>query len=323
MALALYHPEHGYYSRRPGARDYRTSPEVGPAFGRLIARALAEWWGRLGEPRPYHVVELGGASGKLARAILDGAAADAPALADAISYHLVEVQAVEPLAGVSLHRSTAELGSGLVGCVLSNELFDALPVHRVTVRDGRLVELGVVWNGERFAWSDGPASTPRLAAQLDREGVRLVEGQVAEICLAALDQLAEVARVLGRGHVLTIDYGHEAADQYSPERSAGTLMCYYRHAATDDPLVRLGEQDITAHVDFTALRLAGEALGLATVEQTTQRDFLLARGLRPLRDSLLERETRFSRRLAIDQSFGELIEPRGLGGFRVLVQARS
>jgi SAM-dependent MidA family methyltransferase len=323
MEVALYHPKLGYYSARPGARDYQTSPEVDPAFGRLIGRCLAEWWQSLGAPARYHVVEVGGASGKLARGILDGVAVDDPAFARAIRYHLVDRQPVEPVSGVVVHRSLGELESGLVGCVLSNELFDALPVHRVTVREGALRELYVVWRGDEFALEVGPPSTPALLEQLDREGVRLAERQVAEVCLAALDLLAEMSRVLGRGHLLTIDYGHEAPDHYSPERRAGTLVGYYRHTATDDPLVGVGEQDLTAHVDFTALELAGAGLGLEMVELTTQREFLLARGLRALRDERLQAEPRFSRRLAIDQAIAELVSPGGLGDFRVLIQRRS
>lgn len=323
MELALYHPERGYYARRPGARDYQTSPEVDSSFGQLIGRGLAEWWRSLGAPEVYHVVEVGGAGGKLARDLLATLPLDDPAFARAIRYHLVEVQPVDPVPGVAIHRSLAELGSGLAACVLSNELFDALPVHRVTVRDGDLRELYVVWRGDAFAWEVGPPSTPRLAEQLSREGVRLAEGQVSEVCLAAAQCLAEMARVLGRGHVLTIDYGHEAPDYYSPERSAGTLVGYYRQTATDDPLVGVGEQDLTAHVDFTALELAGAALGLEVVELTTQREYLLARGLRALRDARLGAEPRFSRRLAIDQAMSELIRLGGLGDLKVLSQRRT
>ena len=327
MALALYHPERGYYARRPGARDYQTSPEVDSSFGRLLSRGLADWWRSLGEPAAYHVVEVGGGRGKLARDILEGAPLDDPAFARALRYHLVEVQPVEPIPGVEIHHSPGEMPlagieSGLAACVLSNELFDALPVHRVTVRDGALRELYVVWTGDAFAWEVGLPSTPRLAAHLDREGIQLAEGQVSEVCLAAADVLSEMARVLGRGHVLTIDYGHEAADYYSPERRSGTLVGYYHHTATDDPLVGVGEQDLTAHVDFTALQVAGAEMGLATVELTTQREYLLARGLRPLRDARLAAEPQFSRRLAIDQAMTELVATGGLGDFRVLVQRR-
>src|SRR5262249_8570409 len=156
----------------------------------------------------------------------------------------------------------------------SNELFDALPFHRVEARDGALRELYVDWHDGELVERAGPPSTPALAAYFDRLGLRPPEGSQAEVSLEAIDLMDRFAVSVRRGYVLTFDYGYPAEALFGVLRPRGTLLCYYRHTYNEEPLRRPGEQDITAHVDFTSLALAGAARGLEPVELLRQRDFL-------------------------------------------------
>ena len=321
MELALYHPSYGYYAGRPDSRDYVTSPAVHAGFGELLTRQLHSWWQELGAPTTFDVVEVGGGAGMLAREVLAAAAARGD-FARALRYHLVERQLPDELpADVRGHCSLAEVGAGLVGCVLSNELLDAFPVHRITVEGGRLLELYVGWECGRFVEVVGEPSTGRLGETLARVGARPAEGARTEVCLRALDWLGEVAGVLGQGFVLTIDYGYEAAEYYAPERRRGTLLCYHRHAVNEAPLVRVGRQDVTAHVEFTSLMRHGEDVGLETVELTTQRAFLVGLGIRDVA-ARLGSGLGPARRLEVELALAELIRAGGLGDFRVLVQRK-
>ncbi len=169
-----------------------------------------------------------------------------------------------------------------VGAILTNEFVDALPIHRVVGGpDGALLERYVGWDAQAdwFAETLEAPSTPRLAAALAAAQVTLVAGQSGEINLAADEWLAAAAARLARGVILTVDYGYQSAELYSPRRREGTFLCYYRHTALDDPYVRIGAQDMTAHVDFGALERAGQRLGLEALGFSTQGIFLGNLGL--------------------------------------------
>jgi SAM-dependent MidA family methyltransferase len=334
MDAVLYHPHHGYYrSRREKMGregDYLTSPEVSPVFGVLVGRQLREMWQAMGTPPRFAAVEAGAGTGLLCRDILRWARGHTPEFRDALTYTIVEVgdalarrqqEAVaEEWEDV---RWSAELPDGIDGCLLSNELLDAFPVHRVTVRHGELMEVFVGWDGARFVEELRPRSTPEIAAYFRRLGLLPGEGCRAEVNLAAAQWMARAGRTLRRGFVLTFDYGCEAEDLYAPWRSDGTLLCFYRHNASGDPYARLGRQDITSHVDFTTLRQAGEEAGLQTLGLTSQSEFLAALGVAeaaaPLGEGDVNVEEYYARRRAVS----ELIDPAALGRIRVLVQAKG
>lgn len=343
MTLALYHPRWGYYatSREKLGRggDYVTSPEVGPLFGAATGRQLAEMWERLGRG-PFAAVEFGPGSGRLCRDILRWAARTRPDFLGALEYRLVETspalrrqqRAVVSEAGPSSRRArwcrqeAALAPRSLRGCILSNEFLDALPVHRVTVRDGVLTEVFVTAEGETLCEQLGEPSTPALDAYFQRLGLLPGEGCRAEVNLAAAEWMARAAEALEWGFLLTLDYGYEAADLYAPWRRQGTLTAFYRHAPATDPYRRLGRQDLTAHVDFTTLARVGEEHGLTTLGSTTQARFLAALGIA---DALqpgpggdlagLPLEEHLARRRAVL----ELLDPAGLGRIRVLAQGRG
>jgi SAM-dependent MidA family methyltransferase len=313
MRLALYHPELGYYRRGRSpigaAGDYFTSPAAHPLFGALIARQLRQMWRLLGRPRPFTVLEPGAGSGELAVAVGAFAAAVAPDFAAALAYRPLELGAALP--------------DAFEGCIVSNELFDALPFHRVEVRDDALRELYVDWQDDQLVERAGPPSTPALGAYFDRLGVWPPEGSQAEIGLEAAELMDRFAASLRRGYVLTFDYGYPAEELYGVPRPRGTLLCYYRHTYNEEPLRRPGEQDITAHVDFSTLALAGAARGLEAVELFRQRDFLRNCGLDAYLAALAHARLASEVRAANRHAALALVDPRGLGRFGVLVQARA
>lgn len=333
MEMALYHPQHGYYSspREKMGRegDYLTSPEVSPLFGAMVGRQLHEMWEAMARPAPFEIVEMGAGSGALCRDIGRWARRNRPEFAAAISYAIVEVS--EALRGRQ-RRAVGDVGNvswspalpqTIEGCVLSNELVDSFPVHRLAVDGGQLRELFVGWDGRRFVEELRPPSTTEIDAYFQRLGLLPGEGCRAEVNLAALGWMTDVGRALRRGFVLTFDYGHEAAELYAPWRRDGTLLCFYRHNPSGDPYARLGRQDITSQVDFTSLRRAGEEAGLCPLGLVSQGQFLAGLGigeaLAPPGEGDLNLEEYYARRRAVL----ELVDPAGLGRIRVLVQAKG
>jgi SAM-dependent MidA family methyltransferase len=338
MRACLYHPEHGYYTSRvpkTGRRDFFTSPEVGPQFGRLLAWQFREMWERLGRPERFDLVECGGGDGRLARDILARVAESDADFAAALRFTLVEIsEAQREQAAAHLEpfgeqcRVTGDLPAGPVtGCVYSNELLDAFPVHRVVQREAGLREILVgtrkTAKGIELAEVEGDPSTPALADYLARYGAPLQEGQVAEISLEALAWIEKVASVLGCGWLLTVDYGFRARELYGPGRLRGTLLAYRNHRTNEDWLGWPGLQDLTAHVNFSALEERGRELGIDPLGLVTQTQFLLSLGrasgfLQELEGGSTDRKT-----LEQLQQFKELIHPGGMGEtFKVLLQGK-
>jgi len=334
METVLYHPQLGYYAtRQPMGRegDYLTSPEVHPIFGALVGKQVAQLWELLGCPEAFDLVEQGAGTGLLARDILRWGARRAPDFAHAVRYRIVEIS-------VSLRRRQEEtlasaggriewldeLPDEIDGCLLSNELLDSFPVHRVVYERGGLQEIYVSHRDVRFEETRGPPATERIAAYFDDLDLRPGEGCTAEVNLRAIDWMAAAARALCRGFVLTFDYGYPAEELYAPWRRDGTLLCFYRHNASSDPYARIGKQDMTAHIDFTTLMRAGEQCGLEVAGFTTQARFLASLGIGAGVDAIAKEspealEEYYARRRAVQ----ELIDPAGLGRIRVLAQRRS
>jgi SAM-dependent MidA family methyltransferase len=337
MRESLYHPEHGYYSRpAQPARfgDYYTSVDVHPVFGRLLARQLAEMWEALGRPAPFLAVEAGAGTGRLAAQILDFTARALPEFHAALEYVAAEPSAARraqhgaalaPHVAAGRARSAAALpGEIPAGCILSNELLDALPVHRVVREGGELREIRVALDGERFCEQLGPLSTAALADYFHVQGIELVEGQQAEAGLEAAAWIEDAGRRLGRGFVLTIDYGHEARELYDERHLRGTLLAYRWHRAGEDFYAAPGEQDLTAHVNFTALDLWGRRAGLARTGLVSQSQFLLALGRGNDFADLYDEGPSEAERIRARLLLKTLIFPEGMGEtFRVLAQHKG
>jgi len=336
MEACLYHPEHGYYTRPQSqpAADYYTSPDVHPIFARLIARQLAEMWECCGQPEPFLVVEAGAGAGRLAADLLDFAAHTLPAFYAALHYSAVEISAARREAasrrlGRHLATGRAALAATLpeqipAGCILANELFDAMPVHRLVVERGELREIYGGWDGARFIEQTGPLSTPELREYFAMQNIALREGQQAEANLAACRWIEDAGRRLGCGFLLTIDYGHPAAELYDERHLRGTLLAYRRHRATEDFYAAPGEQDLTAHVNFTALEQCGRRAGLETTGFVSQARFLLALGRAHGFADLYEPGQTELDQLRARLQLKTLIFPEGMGEtFRVLIQHKG
>ncbi len=318
MERALTEPGLGYYAtsdQRPTrAGDFLTAPELHPVFGRCIGRLLAEVWTRLGEPTGFAVREWGAGRGTLATTAVDGLAADGSALAGVVEWQPLDVPGRHP----DLTRGR------MTGVVIANEYLDALPVHRLVRRGDRIVERYVTWTEGWFAEIEDAPSDPRLIDGWAAAGVTLADGQLAEIRPAAEAWLRQAAADLDRGVVLVIDYGHAAPDLYGPRRMAGTLVTYRHHVAGDDPFAAIGGQDITAHVDFSALERTAVASGLVSLGWTTQARLLAGLGLGELLYQLgQDPATTLPDYLAARASVARLLDPRHLGGFRVLAFGRG
>lgn len=336
MRECLYHPVHGYYSQPEARRfnDYYTSVDVHPIFGRLLARQFAEMWQQLDRPREFLLVEAAAGTGRLAGHILEFAQLQLPDFFSALTYVAVERSPArcDQLAQHLVHfvqkgkcRPSIEIPTRVpAGCVFSNELLDALPVHRVLQQRGALREIFVTTDGKVFSEILHPLSTPALNEYFAQQQVTLTEGQLAEAGLEACDWIAEIARRLERGFVLTIDYGHEAADLFDAHHQSGTVLSYSKHQASNNLYAAPGEQDLTAHVNFTALRQWGALQGLETLGLLTQTAFLLALGkgndFEDLYDTGMDESARVRARLQLKT----LIYPEGLGErFRVLLQQKN
>ena len=338
MELALYDPDGGYYRSeavRPGRDgDFLTAPEAHPIFGAALSRAVADAWDRLGRPDPFVLREYGAGTGTLAVAILDGLATERPDLAAAIRYEPIEVEP-RRLEAIAARLDAAGQGARLTtptstdrpvdGFFLANEVLDALPTHRVVARDGRLREVLVGIGEGDFVDVEAVPSTPALAARLADEGVTLADDQRAEICLAVEGWVATAAAGLRRGVLLLIDYGYPAADLYDPvRRRDGTLRAYVRHRVHDDPYLHVGRQDLTAHVDVTAVERAAMTAGLTHLGTTTQAEFLVGLGTEDLLHAIqADPATTMEDYLAVRSALVRLLDPAAMGRFRVMAFGRG
>ncbi|PZD70717.1 hypothetical protein C1752_09714 [Acaryochloris thomasi RCC1774] len=359
MDWVLYEPEQGYYATNAvqiGIQgDFFTAPHLGPDFGELLAEQFFQMWQYLDGPSSFTLVEMGAGQGLIAIDVLrhlQRCAAVDTNYADfwtALEYIIVE-KAAALIAEQKHHLQAfweeihkvkwltlAEIPpSSITGCLFSNELVDALPIHQIVIKERELLEI-YVQTGKTpdvaaeqpiFQEQHGQPSTPELAAYLDWMEIdltQLPEGYRSEINLAALDWLSEAAKKLKQGYLLTIDYGYSAEKYYNPARQQGTLQCYRHHASHGDPYQYVGRQDITSHVNFTALERHGETLELENLGRTQQGLFLMALGLgnRLVTNNNTADLTQLSDVLRRRDAIHSLMNPLGLGGFQVLIQGRD
>ncbi len=295
MHSALYDPVLGYYNTerlKIGPQgDYYTSSNVHPAFGAVLAHAFAEWW--TGSTEPLTIVEMGAGTGQLAYDVLSVLRDEHPKTFGDLTYLLVEASPAMrkrqreklPLFDDRVRWLDVEELERVPVCgiVFSNEFIDALPVHRARYSKGAINELYVATasRGEstRLSLFWGEPSNERLTEYIRRMAVALREGQQVEINLDAIDWLARTARAIEKGLLITIDYGDSAQQLYRPDRRSGTLRSFYQHRLVDSPLDRVGEQDITASVNFTALIEYGRNFGFELISFERQTAFLTRMGL--------------------------------------------
>ena len=326
MELALYAPGLGYYAagaRKFGAEgDFVTAPEISSLFGQTLAMPIAEVLRQTGGD----VLELGPGSGKLAKDILL-ALDEIGVLPD--RYRLLEVSAdlrdrqQQALSTLPAHLAArAEwldaLPQDFTGVIIANEVLDVIPVHLVRWGAGWIFERGVALKNGEFVWQDVPALPAELTAPVAHIQRAYLndqppDGYLTEVAPAVAGLVSSLAQSLKTGAMLFIDYGFRGAEFYHPQRSTGTLMCHYRHYAHPDPFIYPGLQDITAHVDFTAVAEAGIAAGLQLAGYTTQANFLLAAGLTGLLAKTDPRDA--IRYLPLTNQLQRLVSPAEMGEF--------
>lgn len=341
MNLVLYHPKEGYYSSgkvKIGSEgDFFTSSSLGSDFGELLAKQFKEISETLNISDSFTIVEVGAGKGDLANDILNYLKQQYPNFYNHLDYIIVEES--QELIKEQKHRlrefdkitwkSWKDITkNSITGCIFSNELIDAFPVHQVTKQKKQLKEIYVTWEEEELKEKIKDISTPKLSdyfklIDIDITNDSYPENYRTEVNLKALEWLETVSEKLNKGYLLTIDYGYSAAKYYHPQRHQGTLNCYYQHRHHHNPYVNLGKQDMTAHVDFTALEKQGNLLGLETVGLTQQGLFLMALGLGDRLTELSNGNYSLPEILQRRDALHQLINPTGLGGFKVLIQSKK
>ena len=335
MEAALYDPEFGYYMTagpRIGREgDYYTSLDVHPVFAELVGRQIVQAADTISPTGEFTIVEMGAGKGLLAQHLLNTFRRDHPDLLSRLRYLLVErspamvetqKQRLRDLTGAGVSIAwvpalDAVPADSITGVFLSNELVDAFPVHRVVKRPVGLREIFVGWDGAHFIEIEAPPFSPELEAYFARIGISLEVGQQAEVNLQALKWMKQVGTRLRRGLVVTIDYGHAATDLFAPARKTGTLLGYYRHNVSDSPYIRVGQQDLTAHVDFTSLALAGQDVGLEVTGFTNQLHFLIGLGIESSFAGLDPESPQSA-------AMRELLRPDGMGTtYKILIQHKG
>jgi len=331
MEMALYYPGLGYYTstKSPVGRegDFYTSSHLHPVFGAMLARQFIEMRDMMGSPSDFCVVEIGAGAGYLCKDILDYL--EREDLPGNFKYIIVEQnpfmkQMQENLLSdfsgkVSWVESLKELDS-IRGCIVSNELLDAFPVHMVEMK-GELNEGRITRENNEFTFKYQPVRSNDIIDYFKRFIEELPEGYRTEINLRIRDWIGEISSILSSGFVLTIDYGYTSSEYYTEERSGGTLLCFHRHQVIEDPLLNIGEQDITAHVNFSSLSAWGEESGFKTLGYCPQGTYLVASGIDEMIQELYQDSPDYSFEVS---RIKNLILPEGIGeSHKVIIQYKG
>lgn len=344
MALALYSPQWGYYNRpqmQIGRRgDFITSSSLTRDFAELLTEAFVQMWHALERPQQFTLLEMGAGEGQFADVVLSYSQATYPDFFATLEYQIQEQspslrerqrQRLAPWGDRLCWRGSDTPAAPITGCIFSNELVDAFPVHRLQWQGSNWQEIYVTLNTEGALQEVlRPLGDDRIheyfaTVGIDPQQQGYSDGYRTEVNLNLIPWLKDLSQRLERGFVLTIDYGYPAHQYYHPARCEGTLQCYYQHRYHNNPYCFVGEQDITAHVDVTALARYGEKFGLETLYVTRQSLFLMALGLgdRLLAQQQSNGNGNLLQALNRHQSLHQLIDPLGLGGFYVILQGKQ
>ena len=337
MEAALYYPELGYYTA-PKTRigpegDFYTSPHLHSIFGWLLAIQLSELKSIIEDPDEFTILEIGAGKGYLAESIIDfirrklNWKGNWRYIIVEKNPHVVKDQKkhLAPHQDLIVWKTSLDEVEMFNGCVIANEVLDAFPVHLVVGSDP-FQEIYVGLKEDRFTELQGRLSEPVLSSYVEKYNIPKINGYRTEINLRILDYLKKLNRILVEGFVISIDYGYSARDFYSVERSQGTLLCYYRHAINEDPYLNIGEQDMTAHVNFTSLKDWGNDLGLRSIGFCPQGTFLASLGIDDIISKELETDPNFHHELLkikgllfdMGESHHVMVQYKGNRGFDTL-----
>ncbi len=334
MDITLYLPDAGYYTNaeREPWKDYTTSPETHPAFGMLLANQIIEMDHALGRPIEFTVLEPGAGQGLLAIQIMVRIRQASPDLFRRLRYLIVEINPhrkkiqqrnLVEYKLISKVRWLEELKTqSVTGCVVANELLDSFPVHLVQLVDDEFREIFVTEKNGKLETLQDNLSTVQLSEYFQQfsktpPNIRM------EINLKSQEWISEIAKILSAGYLLIMDYGYQFVDLRLKKYSNGTLTCYHNHTTNNDPFCRIGYQDITSHVNFTALMNQGRLHGLETREFTTQKLLLEKLGMKSIMDGLLVQALTDRKKTPELTAAKELINSKGLGRIKVLMQSKQ
>jgi len=336
MSMALYDPEFGYYNTESGKigreGDFYTSSHLHPVFGSIIGRQIFELWDLMGRPDNFRIVEMGGGAGYFCKDLLDSLRS-VDKFADffrTLKYTIIERSPAMRnkqqglLSGltdkIEWLSSLSECG-GITGCIFSNELLDAFPVHLVRMEES-LKEIYLDFDEDKgFMEIAGDLSNEEILTYFREFSVEIRKGYTTEVNLRIRDWIREINEVLERGFVLTIDYGYPAWDYYSEDRDRGTLMCYHKHQVIENPYLNIGQQDITAHVNYSAVKKWGEDIGIKTAGFCGQGVFMMSLGIDEDIKKIAEGPGDYVFEIA---RIKKLILPQGLGeSHKVMIQYKG
>ncbi len=335
MDMVLYYPELGYYTspqeKIGGFGDFFTASELDRAFGELLGKQFIEIFHKLGEEQ-FQIVEIGAGKGYLAYDILRFLKENHPEVYRKSRYILIEKSPYhiklqkELLSDFEIVEWVQDIidfeDESITGVVFSNELFDAFPVHLIRKINGKIYEVFITVDGEDNVKEILKEADEDIIRYLKELNINIPEGMQTEINLDAVDYIKKIARKLKKGYVITIDYGFPSAELYKYYRMRGTLLCYYRHRYSENYYENVGMQDITSHVNFSALKYYGMVAGLDFTGFTDQAHFLTNLGLMDIFAQLQEKNDLESfERL---NRLKTLVLPKGMGEkFKVLVQHKN
>ncbi|MGI0482837.1 class I SAM-dependent methyltransferase [Geminocystis sp. CENA526] len=345
MDLCLFDRNYGYYNSEKTIigkeGDFYTSASLSSDLGELLAVQLYQFWEILEKPTNFKIVEMGAGNGTLAKNILTFIINNYPYLIPNVEYIIIEKSDILKQKQQDLLREKftniipitwTDLDSiadnCLMGCVFSNELIDAMPVHLIRFSDNKLEEIYLTEKDNILVINYDSLSQKKIREYFNIIGIKFTsniypENYQTEVNLQAIDWLKQISDKLEKGYLLSIDYGYTADKYYHPQRSEGTLKCYYQHRHHNNPYVNIGHQDITSHVNFTALQKYGELFGLNTLAYTKQALFLMGLGLGDRLNELSNGKMSLTTILQRRQELHNLINPEGLGNFGVLLQSKN
>jgi SAM-dependent MidA family methyltransferase len=332
MSMALYDPEFGYYnteSRKIGREgDYYTSSYLHPVFGSIMGRQIEEMWNFMGRPDDFRIVEMGAGAGYVCKDMLESLRNSD--FFSSLRYTIIEQSPVmrasqqellQEFSGKVEWASALDGCGSVTGCIFSNELLDAFPVHLVRMEDS-LREVYLDFEDETgLVERTGDLSSEGIARYFSEFSLALGKGYTTEVNLRIKDWLLKINEVLQRGFILSVDYGYPAWDYYSEDRNRGTLLCYYEHQTNETPYLNIGEQDITAHVNFSAVKKWGEEIGIRTAGYCGQGAFLVSLGIDRDMKKIVEGTGDYVFEIA---RIKKLILPQGMGeSHKVMVQYKG
>jgi len=335
MDMALYYPELGYYTspktKIGGFGDFFTASELDKAFGELLGKQFAEIYEKL-NVRPFYIVEIGAGKGYLAHDILKYLKEKYPDIYKNIRYIIIEKSPyhIQTQKGILKDFEVVNWVQDIIdfedesiqGIIFSNELFDSFPVHLIRKIKGKIYEVFIKIDEENNVKEVLKEADDEILRYLKELNIDLPEGMQTEINLDAKEYIQKIGKKLKKGYVITIDYGYPSSELYKYYRMKGTLLCYYRHKYSENFYENVGLQDITSHVNFSALAYYGKISGLETTGFTDQAHFLTNLGLMEIFADLqekgdLESYERMNR-------LKTLVLPKGMGEkFKVLVQHKN